>query len=131
LKKPGLVAFIFLSGALLLSADLGARGLPAGAAPSPQTGAIHLPRVQGGAPYWARNDSYETTCAEDDNINIPLFARQISRFRLTATHPTYEIGEDDCRADFSGCLIDEYGKSHTIRVWQKGNFNSQKYRQTN
>jgi transcriptional regulator with XRE-family HTH domain len=28
-------------------------------------------------------------------------------------------------------LIDEYGKSHTIRVWQKGNFNSQKYRQTN
>jgi hypothetical protein len=30
-----------------------------------------------------------------------------------------------------GILIDEYGKSHTIRVWQKGNFNSQKYRQTN
>jgi hypothetical protein len=53
---------------------------------------------------WARNDSYATTCAEDDNVNVPVFARQINRFRVTATHPIYTVGVDNCNADFSGCL---------------------------
>ncbi|MCG8349599.1 MAG: hypothetical protein MI924_17675 [Chloroflexales bacterium] len=52
---------------------------------------------------WATNDSYSTTCAEEDNVNIPAFARQINNFEVTATHPTYDIGIDSCEADFSGC----------------------------
>lgn len=51
----------------------------------------------------AVNRSYPTTCAEEDNINVPLRGRQISRYEIVATHPRYEIGQDSCSEDFSGC----------------------------
>jgi hypothetical protein len=54
---------------------------------------------------WARNDSYATACAEEDNVNVPLFARQARRYRITATHPTYEVGVASSAQDFSGCPI--------------------------
>ena len=41
----------------------------------------------------AVNRSYPTTCAEEDNINVPLRGRQISRYEIVATHPRYEIGQ--------------------------------------
>jgi len=54
---------------------------------------------------WAENRSFSTTCAEEDNVNIPIFAfpGQVSRFRVVATHPAYEVGNDNCAPDFSGC----------------------------
>lgn len=52
---------------------------------------------------WAVNNSACTTCAEDDNINIPLFAEEVNNFQVVATHPTYGVGTDNCNADFSGC----------------------------
>ena len=54
-------------------------------------------------PNWAENKSTCTTCAEEDNINIPIFAGEIDRFEVVATHPTYDIGIDNCAPDFSGC----------------------------
>lgn len=48
------------------------------------------------------NKSYITTCDEEDNVNVPIFGR-VSRFRVVALHPTYEVGEDNCEPDFSGC----------------------------
>lgn len=54
---------------------------------------------------WAENDSYCTTCAEEDNINIPLYGDDISHFRLTASHPAYDFSTDNCAADFSGCPL--------------------------
>lgn len=52
---------------------------------------------------WAQNNSYSTTCAEEDNINVPVFCDQISHFKVVATHPLYDVGVDNCNADFSGC----------------------------
>lgn len=53
---------------------------------------------------WAKNRSYCTTCAEEDNINIPLFTdHRVRHFRVVATHPEYNVGVDNCAADFSGC----------------------------
>lgn len=53
----------------------------------------------------ADNLSYCTTCAEEDNINIPLYGPGVTRFRMVATHPTYEFTTDNCAADFSGCKL--------------------------
>jgi hypothetical protein len=63
---------------------------------------------------WAENHSEITTCAEDDNINIPIFAEfaddsgsspalDALGYRVTATHPTYNYETDSCAPDFSGC----------------------------
>jgi PKD repeat protein len=64
---------------------------------------IYLPLVSKGPASWALNRSYPTTCAEEDNVNVPVFAPGTSHFSITATHPTYEIGVDNCDPDFSGC----------------------------
>jgi len=52
---------------------------------------------------WAENRSYSTTCKEEDNINVSLFGSRVDRFRIVATHPTYEVGVDNCDPNFSGC----------------------------
>ena len=54
----------------------------------------------------AENLSYCTTCAEEDNINIPLRGDDVSHFQVIATHPTYGYTTDNCEADFSGCNLD-------------------------
>jgi len=45
---------------------------------------------------WAENRSYRTLCAEEDNVNVPLFSlpEQVVRFQVIATHPTYKVGVD-------------------------------------
>lgn len=52
---------------------------------------------------WAENRSYSTACKEEDNINVPIFGSEVDRFRIVATHPTYEVGVDNCDPNFSGC----------------------------
>lgn len=54
---------------------------------------------------WGENLSYCTTCAEEDNINIPLYGDNVSHFRIIATHPAYNFTVDNCAADFSGCNL--------------------------
>ena len=56
----------------------------------------------------ALNQSISTLCAEDDNINIP-FSGDVTSFVIEATHPTYEVGTDNCAPDFSNCLPPEPG----------------------
>jgi hypothetical protein len=64
---------------------------------------VYLPVVMKTPPNWAWNNSFFTTCAEADNVNVPLFAPGITSFRVIATHPKYDIGTDNCIPDFSGC----------------------------
>lgn len=71
----------------------------------------------GGMTCWAENKSYPTTCAEEDNVNVPIFGPQVSRFWVVATHPTYNIGVDNCATDFSGCSSAS-AKSHAIAALQ-------------
>jgi hypothetical protein len=56
---------------------------------------------------WARNSSLPATCAEHDNINIPIFGRQVERFEIIASHPTYcPCVFDGCPPDRSGCIYE-------------------------
>ena len=36
-----------------------------------------------------KNASTMTLCAEDDNINVPLYSKNLTAFKITATHPAY------------------------------------------
>lgn len=54
----------------------------------------------------AENLTTPTTCAEVDNVNVPLsVARPLSRmsFTVEARHPAYPFAEDHRAADFSNC----------------------------
>ena len=51
----------------------------------------------------AANESYHTTCAEEDNVNVPLFGGNFVQFLIQATPPAYDYEQDNCNADFSGC----------------------------
>lgn len=68
---------------------------------------------------WGENHTYPTQCAEEDNVNIPLF-REISppaaaaiglfdtfTYQIVATHPRYEIGIDNGDPDFTNCNFDD------------------------
>jgi hypothetical protein len=52
---------------------------------------------------FAANLSTCTTCAEEDNINVPLYAAGARAFQIIATHPAYPLTTAFCQADFSGC----------------------------
>jgi len=61
------------------------------------------------------NRSYITRCAEVDNIDMPLYARNMSAFRVTATHPTYFPAPINIRAaDFTDCTFGDH------RLWVIG-----------
>jgi len=75
--------------------------------------------------YWAENRSYSTTCAEKDNVNIPLFAEsQIEQFRVVATHPQYPIdpGDYPCPPIWEGCEAgDPVSSGNTCsKLWDDG-----------
>jgi hypothetical protein len=71
------------------------------------TGLPHAASLESSS--WAENNSYTTTCAEEDNVNVPIFAPDVKGFRVVATHPTYEVGVDNCDPDFSGCDFGDGG----------------------
>jgi hypothetical protein len=48
------------------------------------------------------NNSVSTLCAEEDNINIPLYG-MLSKFVIEATHPGYEVTTYDCPPNFTNC----------------------------
>lgn len=50
----------------------------------------------------AVNNSYPTTCAEEDNVNVPIYAT-LQSFKVKAVHPKYDVGDDNCAPDFTGC----------------------------
>ncbi len=53
---------------------------------------------------YIENRSYDTPCAEVDNINIPLYAPGVTAYRIIATHPDYYPTSIDERGpDFTDC----------------------------
>lgn len=60
----------------------------------------------------ASNQSTETLCAEEDNVNIPILGN-IQSFTIEATHPTYDVGTDNCEPDFTNCPPSEPGYPFT------------------
>jgi hypothetical protein len=63
----------------------------------------------------AANQSTETLCAEEDNINIPIYGN-LQSFVIEATHPDYSVGTDNCEADFTNCPGGEPGFVFTPRT---------------
>jgi hypothetical protein len=64
----------------------------------------------------AANHSTPTLCAEEDNVNIPLLG-DVQSFVVEATHPTYDIGQDNCDPDFTNCPPPEPGYPFLPRVY--------------
>jgi hypothetical protein len=50
----------------------------------------------------AENCSTATLCAEQDNVNVALTG-SVRSFVVEATHPTYQVGTDDCTPNFRDC----------------------------
>lgn len=48
------------------------------------------------------NNSTTTLCAEEDNINIPLYG-MLSKFVIEATHPAYAVSTYSCPPNFNNC----------------------------
>jgi hypothetical protein len=48
------------------------------------------------------NNSAATQCAEEDNVNIPLFG-DVDEFVIEARHPAYSVTTFDCPPNFSNC----------------------------
>ena len=48
------------------------------------------------------NASVWTTCAEDDNVNIPLRG-DVRGFTIKALHPAYTVTQSDCTPNFNSC----------------------------
>lgn len=48
------------------------------------------------------NNSTSTLCAEEDNVNMPLYG-MLTRFTIEATHPEYAVTTYDCPPNFDNC----------------------------
>jgi hypothetical protein len=55
----------------------------------------------------AKNMSFPSACAEEDNVNIPIYGGYVSDYQITATFPTYfplTPGQPDlCISDMTNC----------------------------
>ncbi|MGB5053188.1 MAG: hypothetical protein WBO24_02205 [Nitrospirales bacterium] len=55
----------------------------------------------------AKNMSFPSQCAEEDNVNIPIYGGYVSDYQITATFPTYyplQRGQKDlCIGDLTNC----------------------------
>ncbi|HBP88741.1 MAG TPA: hypothetical protein DD706_13705, partial [Nitrospiraceae bacterium] len=55
----------------------------------------------------AKNMSFHSLCAEEDNVNIPIYGGYVSDYEITATFPAYyplQRGQKDlCISDLSNC----------------------------
>lgn len=67
-------------------------------------GLIHVlsPARAKGTIVYVENRSVLTSCAEHDNVNIPLHAN-VAAFTIQATHPTYDVTTYACPKDFTNC----------------------------
>lgn len=68
-------------------------------------------------PPTASNQSTATQCAEEDNVNVPLRGN-VPSFVVEATHPGYEVGQDNCDPDFTNCPDPQAGHAFTPGVYK-------------
>lgn len=68
-----------------------------------------------------KNYSYQTNCAEVDNINIPLFHPHARKIKITALHPSYKTTENLKHHDFENCKQNELElfRLNNFRIGQK------------
>jgi len=52
---------------------------------------------------FASNLSTPTSCAEEDNVNIPISSDNLRYFIIRATHPSYAVGTDNCKENRDNC----------------------------
>ncbi|MBV9463071.1 MAG: hypothetical protein JO317_02480 [Verrucomicrobiae bacterium] len=69
---------------------------------------IALGQTQG-----AKNGSYATSNAEEDNVDVPVYKANTTSFRITATHPTYTSTLDGRSADAASVPVGPM-------IWQLG-----------
>lgn len=73
------------------------------------------------------NESYQTECAEEDNINLPFnYDQNVSSFKIIATHPTYTVESYNCDADFTSCDLSgdtsySFDNPGTFKLFDDGN----------
>ena len=71
--------------------------------------------------------SYDTPCAEVDNINVPLWHTSTAAYRITVTHPQYyPVTINERGADFDDCHFTDRS------IWKLGtnNGSSVEFRQS-
>jgi len=61
----------------------------------------------------ALNRSYTTGFAEEDNVNVPIYKKNTTSYRVTATHPTYTTSLNCSAADF-------WGNPASATIWKIG-----------
>ncbi len=70
--------------------------------------------------------SYETRCAEEDNITAGFVARDVTALRIEAVHPPYlsSINYDSTRPDFTDCVFtdreDHTFEPRTLELYDDG-----------
>ena len=68
-----------------------------------------------------RNNSYQTLCAEEDNIDISLYYPNAYAYKITATHPAYipttviDQGENWTNCNFANIIRDKKVSTETIK----------------
>ncbi len=84
--------------------------------------AVYVPQMDSATMGWMKNDSYDTPCAEMDNINISFVHTNTRAYRLTVTHPAYfaTLGTNlnERGADFDDCNFTDR------RIWIIGTNNN-------
>jgi hypothetical protein len=50
------------------------------------------------------NISQPSACAENDNINIPIYGN-VQSYSIIATHPQYAVGTDNCSSNTTNCSL--------------------------
>ena len=60
--------------------------------------------------------SSQTLCAEEDNVNVPVFHPSAKQFRVTAKHPKYQTFMNNREPDWRSCPMSR-------ALWEFKNFN--------
>lgn len=54
---------------------------------------------------WIEQRSTETKCAEEDNVNVPIYGENVKAFTITAALPNYKSYMNNRNPDFTDCTM--------------------------
>ncbi|SEM41607.1 hypothetical protein SAMN04489760_11466 [Syntrophus gentianae] len=66
----------------------------------------------------ADNDTVAGVCAEQDNVSVSYSSSHLTSFTIEASHPTYPVTVDNCKADFTNCSTPDPGYTFTPRTFK-------------
>ncbi|XP_046542609.1 uncharacterized protein LOC124252645 [Haliotis rubra] len=64
---------------------------------------LHNPQRESVSSGYITQKSYPTSCAEEDNVHIPVFHDSVSEYTISATLPMYHSFRNDVYQDFDNC----------------------------